>query len=90
MTFGFEWEIYVSKGFSESNFEKNSGTSIKQHRNVIKGRTKTFTIFILTYVLKRLKKQPRDKAGKGEGINNYTFIAKSKGITLQRVQILKM
>jgi len=34
----------MTKGVSKRNFEKNSGTSVKQKRNVIKSRTKTFTI----------------------------------------------
>jgi hypothetical protein len=56
---------------------------------VIKGRTKTFTICILTYVRKAIREKPKDKTGKVEGINKYIFIAKSKGITLRRVKILK-
>jgi len=81
----------MTKSIAESNFEKNSVTSIKQHRNVIKGRTKNFTICILTYVRKAIKETTKGhKVGMGEGIHKYTFIAKSKEITLKRVQILKM
>jgi hypothetical protein len=81
----------MTKSVADSNFEKNSGTSIKQHRNVIKRRKKNFTICILTYVRKAIKETTKGhKVGKGEGINKCTFIAKSKGITLKRVQILKM
>jgi len=54
----------MTKGVSESNFEKNSGISIKQQRNVIKGRTKNFKICILTYVRKAIKEKPRYKPGK--------------------------
>jgi hypothetical protein len=47
----------MNKCVSESNFEKNGGTSIKQERNVIKGRTKIFTICVLTYVRKAIKEK---------------------------------
>jgi hypothetical protein len=45
----------MTKSVSESNFEKNTLSSTKQQRNVIKCKTKIFTICILTYVRKEIK-----------------------------------
>jgi hypothetical protein len=55
----------MTTGVSESSFEKNSGTSIKQQRNVIRGRIKNFTIFILTYVRKAIKETTKGQSWQG-------------------------
>jgi hypothetical protein len=65
MTFGLEVGKIHDQAVSESNFEKNSGSSIKQQRNVIKGRTKTFTICILTYFRKAIKETTKRQTWQG-------------------------
>jgi hypothetical protein len=55
----------MTKGVSERNFEKKSGTSIKQQRNVIKGRTKNFTTCSLTYVRKANEETTKGQSWQG-------------------------
>jgi len=55
----------MTKRVTESNFEKNSRTAIKQQRNVIKSRKKNFTICILIYVLKAIKETTKGHSWQG-------------------------